>query len=141
MDETSKDLACLLLKQAEVLESLLAQEERKTNILLKGLPEELNDILNAQQPLFMQSSNLEKQRDSLQKKLKLDKSAMRRILEQAETDDEKRLTEAFTLLKETVEKLKKVSDLNGRILQARIETKKNLMRIFGTGNEKVTYSK
>ena len=141
MEETSKDLASLLFKQSKVQESLLAQEKRKTNILLKGSPEELNDILNAQQPFFMLSSNLEKQRESLQEKLKLDKTAMRRILEQAGTEEEKQLAEAFILLKKTVEELKKASNLNGRILQARIETKKNLMRIFGTENEKVTYSK
>jgi len=141
MEETMNGLALLLLRQAGVQKSLLALEERKTRVLLKGTTEELNEVLNAQQPFLMQSSNLERQRANLQERLGLKKPEMRRILALPETDGEKRLNGAFALLKEAVSRLKKAVDLNGRILEARVDTRNNLARIFGIGNDVLTYSK
>jgi len=138
MESSKKSLATLLLRQAAVQNRLRELEERKTQILLKGSIEELNEILNAEQPFVMQSFNLERQRTDLQEKLGIEKSDMQRFLEKHE---ETELIEAFLQMKDAVIKLQKAGELNRRVLQARIDTKKNLMRLFGLNEDVLTYSK
>lgn len=141
MDISKAGLIKLLHKQAEVQARLLTLEERKSQVLIKGSVEDLNEILNAEQPLLMQSSNLEKQRAELHQKLDLEKPELRRMLDHPEDAEEQCLAEAFLILRDAVDRLKKVSELNNKVLQARIDTKKNLMRICGLSDQAPTYSK
>lgn len=141
MEQTIDVLAALLIQQAAVQDRIRALEEEKKQILLRGTVEELDKLLNAEQPHLMSSSNLERRRAELQETLGISKADMQRILKEPASEEEQYLAEAYARLKESVERLKKVGDLNGRILQSRIETKKSLLRIFGLDGDVPTYSK
>lgn len=141
MEAAKHELACLMDRQREIQDKLLELETQKKAVLVKGSVEELNELLKAEQPLLMQSSNLESQRQELQSRLKISQDEMRRIFKNPVGAEEAELVQSFRDLRDAVMTLKKASDLNGRVLKARMDTKKNLMRIFGMSEETSTYSK
>ena len=141
MDEKMDALTTLLDRLTQAMQRIAALENQKTKILLKGSVEELGALLNAQQPLIMQSYNLERRRAELQRTMGMEKDDMVRIAENPAPGEETRLADAFCRLRSAVVELKRLGGLNGRILHARIDTKKNLLRIFGVCEELPTYSK
>lgn len=134
-------LARLLDSMTAIEEKLIVLEERKKQAVIKAPAEELNAVLNAQQPLIMQFSALENKRQALQDALGIGKKEIYELLGQARTDEDYILSSAFLRLRDAAMRLKKLSDLNGRVLKARLDTKKSLLHILGIEEEPATYSR
>jgi len=141
MEEQASALTVLLCKLTLNLQRITALEDRKTEVLLKGSAEELGALLNAQQPLIMQSYNLERKRTMLQKSMGMEKDDMLRITENPAPGDETRLADAYRELKKAIRELHRLGNLNGQVLRARIDTKKNLLRILGADTTLPTYTR
>ncbi|HWQ50697.1 MAG TPA: hypothetical protein VN369_02740, partial [Terriglobales bacterium] len=69
------------------------------------------------------------------------KEDMARIARYPAPGDETELAQAYLALKDAVKELRRLGDLNGRVLQARIDTKNHLLKILGAGVEPTTYAR
>jgi len=135
------ELARLLDGMTAVEEKLIALEERKSKTVIRAPAEELSALLSAQQPLLMQFAALENKRQALQDALGIGKEELFNILGQADTEEDYILSSAFLRLRDTSMRLKKLNDLNGRVVRAKLETKKNLLYILGIEEEQPTYTR
>ncbi|MPM77269.1 hypothetical protein SDC9_124270 [bioreactor metagenome] len=141
MEEQTSALTALLCKLTLNLQRIAALEDIKTKVLIKGSAEELGALLNAQQPLIMQSYNLERQRTKLQESMGMEKDEMLRITENPAPGDETRLADSYRELKKAIKELHRLGTHNGQVLRTRIDTKKNLLRILGADTTLPTYTR
>lgn len=129
----------LLEKQISVQKSLLKLENKKTDVLVEGNAAELDDIIKQEQPLIMQSSNVEKQRMELQKIMGIEHDSLRQIAERYKGENEE-LYEKYTDLSELVKLLKKTCEKNKRLLNSRLSVINHLLSDAGmVTQENVTY--
>lgn len=139
--EGLQNLHALLSRQLETQKKLLELEESKTLVLKKGTPEQLDEIINKEQPLIMLAQSLEKRRETLQRKLGLEKRGLKQIVGECDLCDKTDMKDVCLQLEETISKLKKINNLNSRLIQSRIETNKGMLKIFGMDDGALTYSK
>ena len=132
-----EELSVILDKQLKIHEELLKLEKEKTKILQKGDIKALDELLNKQQPLIMNSSNLEKNRIKLQEKMGIDLT-LKQIIEKF--SEAKILNSSFVKMKKVIAQLKKVSVLNNKILNSRIEMLNSVLGSVGVTQQNVIYS-
>jgi hypothetical protein len=132
-------LDTILNKQMEVHKKLFELETLKTQILLKGTTEQLDDLLNLEQSCIMNSSNLEKRRQNLQSQMGMSELTLKQII--VNNPEAKFLEQNSNLLTDLLNKLKKVSNINNKILNSRLEMLNFVLTNTGVTNEQVrTYS-
>lgn len=133
-------LAEILNKQLDVQKQLLTLENKKTDVLLNGSVEDLDNLLNEQQPLILSTTNLEKQRTTVQKEMKLEGKTLRQII--SENSDAQGLNENFSEMSALLTELKRTSIKNNKILQSRLEFIGILLNQAGVPTDQsLTYTK
>ncbi len=135
------ELSALLKKHNENHKKLLALENQKTGVLLKGDINELNGLMNAQMPLMMDCANTEKQREKLQKEMGLEDATLAEITEKYASCDEFSLGSLLEELSQTVNELKKINGLNMAILDTRLKTIRYMGAAMGIIPQTVTYQR
>lgn len=118
--EGLKRLSYLLDRQLEIQNKLLELENEKTTVLLKGDIEQLDNIVNLEQPLIMSSNNFEKQRECLQSKMDLEDVTLREIISKHPSFDNNLLETQYTQLKNIIAEIKKINSTNQKILNSRL---------------------
>lgn len=118
--EGLKRLSYLLDRQLEIQNKLLELENEKTTVLLKGDIEQLDNIVNLEQPLIMNSNNFEKQRECLQSKLDLEGVTLREIISKHPSFDNNLLETQYIQLKNIIAEIKKINSTNQKILNSRL---------------------
>jgi flagellar biosynthesis/type III secretory pathway chaperone len=134
---------CLLLdKQIALQKKLFDLENQKSEILIKGKIDQLDNLVNLEQPFIMSTSNIEKQRDSLQRKMGLEGVTLRQIVKEYSNSADNALENKFNELTDIVLNLKKVNRTNQKILNSRLEVVEFVLFEIGyKSNEVVTYKK
>lgn len=118
--EGLKRLSYLLDRQLEIQNKLLELENEKTTVLLKGDIEQLDNIVNLEQPLIMSSNNFEKQRECLQSKMDLEDITLREIISKHPSFDNNLLETQYIQLKNIIVEIKKINSTNQKILNSRL---------------------
>ena len=118
--EGLKRLSYLLDRQLEIQNKLLELENEKTTVLLKGDIEQLDNIVNLEQPLIMNSNNFEKQRECLQSKMDLEDVTLREIISKHPSFNNNLLETQYTQLKNIIAEIKKINSTNQKILNSRL---------------------
>ena len=140
MDELA--LLCgLLEKQYAVQQKLLELENNKTLILAKGDDSKLDQFIKQEQPLIMETDNLEKQREALLKKMGMQEFTLKETIERAESPLKSELGDIFRRLSGVVDQLRNVNQLNMKLLNLRLQTVKSINAQLGVQEESVTYKK
>ena len=140
MDELA--LLCgLLEKQYAVQQKLLELENNKTLILAKGDDSKLDQFIKQEQPLIMETDNLEKQREALLKKMGMQEYTLKETIELAESPLKSELGDIFRRLSGVVDQLRNVNQLNMKLLNLRLQTVKSINAQLGVQEESVTYKK
>lgn len=140
MDELA--LLCgLLEKQYAVQKRLLELENSKTLILAKGDDSKLDQFIKQEQPLIMETDNLEKQREALLKKIGMQNLTLKETIDRAESPIKSELSDIFRRLSDVVDQLKNVNQLNMKLLNLRLQTVKSINAQLGVQEETVTYKK
>lgn len=138
-DKEFAELSVLLLKQLEIQKKMLVLEERKKIVLVEGDINELDEILKQQTPLIFSCTSLEKQRKQLMTKMDLGEVPFREIMEQHAPNYDDTLLNKFEDLVKVLCQLKKVNDLNNKILQSRSLRNKQFLSILGMQEASLTY--
>src|SRR5659263_758723 len=118
--EGLKRLSYLLDRQLEIQNKLLELENEKTTVLLKGDIEQLDNIVNLEQPLIMNSNNFERQRECLQSKIDLEDVTLREIISKHPSFNNNLLETQYTQLKNIIAEIKKINSTNQKILNSRL---------------------
>lgn len=118
--EGLKRLSDLLDRQLEIQNKLLELENEKTTVLLKGDIEQLDNIVNLEQPLIMNSNNFERQRECLQSKMDLEDVTLREIISKHPNFNNNLLETQYTQLKNIIAEIKKINSTNQKILNSRL---------------------
>ena len=118
--EGLKRLSYLLDRQLEIQNKLLELENEKTTVLLKGDIEQLDNIVNLEQPLIMNSNNFERQRECLQSKMDLEDITLREIISKHPSFNNNLLETQYTQLKNIIAEIKKINSTNQKILNSRL---------------------
>lgn len=118
--EGLKRLSYLLDRQLEIQNKLLELENEKTTVLLKGDIEQLDNIVNLEQPLIMNSNNFERQRECLQSKMDLEDVTLREIISKHPSFNNNLLETQYTQLKNIIAEIKKINSTNQKILNSRL---------------------
>lgn len=135
------ELAALLRQQLAVQNSLLLLEQEKTGTLLKGEAERLGDMMNAEQALMMNATNLQNRIFQLQSDAGCGDVSLRHIVEQYAPNDEEGLATLFRELSEVVANLKKTTNLNTKLLHTRLSTMRYMSHVLGLDEAEGPYHK
>jgi FlgN protein. len=140
MDELA--LLCgLLEKQYAVQKKLLELENDKTLILAKGEDSKLDQFIKQEQPLMMETNNLEKQRETLLKKMGMESLTLKETIERTQSPLKSELNDIFRKLSDVLDQLKNVNQFNMKLLNLRLQTVKNINAQLGVQDESVTYKR
>ena len=120
-------LSSLLSHQVEIYTQLLRLENEKTFILLEGKAQELDKYLIEEQPLIMQSTNLEHERLALQKKMGIEAFTLKQIINEFAANNEFDLTKHYDELAGLLKKIETANNLNTRLINSRLKTRQILL--------------
>jgi len=134
-------LSSLLSNQMEIYTQLLGLENEKTLIILEGKAQELDKYLIEEQPLIMQSSNLEHERLALQKKMGIETFTLKQIINEFAANNEFDLTKQNDELSELLKKIEIANNLNTRLINSRLKTRQILLCGNDADYNQITYSK
>jgi len=134
-------LTGIIRNQDAVQKKLIKLEKEKTQILLKGTPDDLDSVLNSEQALLMQSESFERQRTALQKSMGTAGWRLKEILEHCSQEEKYSLEPVYLQLKQSLHLLRKANELNRRVIAARLESKEQMLKLMGIGREAVTYTR
>jgi len=132
------ELRTLLVSLKKTLEKLLEVENRKTGILEKGNPSDLDALLNEEQAILMECSSAEKQRMRICEKLNV--SSVSEILEKIPEAGSK-INDIHSEMLEMVKAIKKVNSLNMKLLDTRLKIVKFMTSKLGVATDEVKYDK
>lgn len=140
LNKSDVENLCLLLnKQITIQQQLLDLENQKTQILLNGTVEDLDRLVNLEQPYMMGSANIEKQRELLQRKMGYECVTLRQIVQENKSTD-LHLEDKFNTLSDIILRLKKAIRMNQKILNSRLEVVDFVLVTIGyQKSELVTY--
>jgi len=134
-------LSSLLSQQVDIYTHLLGLENEKTNILLEGKAWELDRFLLQEQPLIMQSTNLEHERLALQKKMGIEDFTLKQIINEYAANNEFELTGYYNELTGLLKKIEISNNLNTRLINSRLNTRQLLLWGNDANHTQITYSK
>jgi len=140
-DKDLQKLATLLAKQLDVQNKFLDLEKRKTKVLVDGNIEKLDEILRQEQPLILTSGSLEKQREALLAEAGLLDMTLRQIMENYDPENKYLLKSKFDNLVDVLSQLKKVNNMNAKILNSRLSVIGQCLSLIGLRQENLTYNK
>lgn len=134
-------LSNILGNQVILHKKLLDLENQKTIILLDGNIEELDNLVNLEQPLIMSIANIEKKRDLLQKKMDIEGATLKQIVNEYKSNDNK-LENKFVELTDIIINLKRVNITNQKILSSRLDVVEFVLFEIGLkSSEDITYKR
>lgn len=137
-----ENLSLLIAKQAEVQNKLLELEKSKTDALVKGDIERLDEIMKLEQPHMMNSANIEKNREAVQKELGIAELSLSQIVKKYDSQNIFLLKTRYDDLFTAVSELKKVNHRNIQILNSRINMVSEYVALLGLKEKlAVTYEK
>lgn len=132
-------LTKLLEEQLKIYTKLLELESSKTDVLLKGELEALDNIVTEQQPYIMSSANCEKRREKLLDEAGLGGYTLRQIID--EFPEAKPLESVFNQLSDVVIKLRKATDKNKTIINTKLRVVNYILSKSGASEDRmITYS-
>ncbi|MGI5891280.1 MAG: flagellar protein FlgN [Bacillota bacterium] len=134
-------LSLLLDKTLESQQKLLELEIRKTDILIRGSAQELDEILILEQPLIMNTARMEQRREALQKEMGLEGVTLREITENYDPENIYGFKGHFQTLSKVLQRLKKTNQLNMGILNSQLSLLNQIMIISGLKKSSLTYKK
>jgi hypothetical protein len=122
MENNFITLVNILKDQCKTQYDLFDAEQKKTDILVKGDVEKLNELMITEQALLMSSNNLEKQREAVCSKMGIEHFSLRELAKEYDSDNSKGLHTILKDLTEVMFNLKKTGALNAKLLNARLQT-------------------
>lgn len=137
----------VLKDQCKTQYELLEIEQQKTDILLKGDVEKLNELMNTEQALIMNSNNLEKQRETVCRAMGIENFSLREYAEEHDADNLAGLKTILINLTDVMFSLKKTGAINTKLLNSRLQTvqymcgKINDLTGAGINEASLTYKK
>lgn len=134
-------LALLLNKQSDVQSKLLELEKNKTKVLVEGNIDRLDDLLRQEQPLVLTSVSLEKQREELLAKTGNLDLTLRQIVEKYDPENKYLLRNKFEDLADILQQLKKINNMNTKILNSRLSVIGQCLSLLGLRQDNLTYNK
>lgn len=140
-DEGLRDLSYLLSLQLELQHELLVLEKEKTDILVKGDINSLDDFIRQEQSLVLKSVGLEKKREKLLTETGFLDYSLREIIEKYDTNDSYQLKTLFQRLISTIGQLQKTNDKNNQIVLSRLSILGQCLSLIGLREETLTYKK
>lgn len=132
------ELQGLLFSMKDSLDKLLIVEKEKTAILEKGSVEELNNLMNTEQALIMESSTAEKQRVNLCNNVNV--QSISELIEKF-PETMPTLNPLYLDMVEIINSIKKVSVLNMKLIDTRLNITKFMTTQLGIDSENTTYRK
>jgi len=114
-------LVALLGRQLEILLELIGIESQKSQAIIQGNVTELDRLVNMEQSLVMKSANLEDQRQHLLIDLGLGDMSISQVIRECPGDESSGLEAVYHHLLNALLQLRKISDLNQKLLRNRLE--------------------
>ncbi|MDF2685023.1 MAG: FlgN family protein [Clostridia bacterium] len=122
MENNITTLTNILKDQYKTQYDLLEIEQKKTDVLIKGDVEILNDLMNTEQALLMNGNNLEKQREAVCLAMGIERFSLREIVNEYDQDNSKGLKTLLIEFTDIMFNLKKTGAINTKLLNARLQT-------------------
>ncbi len=138
-DNEFRELALLLSKQLEVQKKQLTLETGKTQILVSGELEKLDEVLKQQASLVLSCDGLESRRKQLLAEMELDGLTMRQVLTQSAPQQQNNLENIISELSQVLLQLKKVNARNKKILHCRLSCINQCLSFIGLKDNPLTY--
>lgn len=134
-------LALLLNKQLDIQNRFLELEKDKTKVLVEGDMGKLDDLLREEQPLVLTSVSLEKQREELLAETGSAGLTLRQIVEKYDPQNKYLLRKQFEELADVLQQLKKINNMNTKILHSRLSVIGQCLSLLGLRQDNPTYNK
>lgn len=129
------ELKMLLERLYDIFEKLKEVESEKTRILTNGTTVELIELMNTEQALFMESRNIEKKRIALCRQTEY--KTLNELIESRE-DYRDILYPIYIKLSNVVNEVKKINNLNMKLIETRLATMRLLLEKIGVlGQNKI----
>lgn len=140
-NENMNKLSHLISQHLELQTELLELEKNKTEILIKGDIEQLNQVMVKEQSYISKSDCLEKQCQELLADAGLSGLSFREISEQNDPDSKYLFSRSLTALADVLHQLKKTNDFNNKIILSRISVLEQCLSMLGLREDSLTYKK
>jgi len=125
-----QELAQALEKEKALLASIEECSRQKTDVLVKGDVQSLNELISREQPLVLQFQTAELQRLEIMKKYRIGHMTLRDVAADANLAYKEVFISELAALTDITDKLKKRNDLNNELTRSRIEFYGKLRALF-----------
>lgn len=139
--DNMSELSHLIAQQLELQTELLELEKGKTEILIKGDIEQLNQVMVKEQAFISKSACLEKQCKELLADAGLIGLSFREISKKNDPDSKYLFSRSLDALENVLQQLKKTNDFNNKIILSKISVLGHCLSMLGLHEDSLTYKK
>jgi flagellar biosynthesis/type III secretory pathway chaperone len=130
--KNTQPLLKVLKKQLEVCLKFLTIQKQKTDALIAGDIRQIDMLVRDEQSYIMKIESLEKQRDALLEQEKLSGLKVSDIITNHIEEDKEHFTDVSDKLLYVLLDLRKVNDLNQKLLRQRLSVIEHIVKISDT---------
>ena len=134
-------LSLLITDQLNLQNELLILEEIKKQVLISGDIEKLEDILKKEQTFLLKGETDKNKYQNLLKDLGLYGLSLQQIVTEYDPQNIYQLKSKFDSLEIVVSKLKKINNINNKIVKSRLTVIEQCLSYIGLKENALTYDK
>ncbi|NMA96040.1 MAG: flagellar protein FlgN [Clostridiales bacterium] len=121
MQQTIKNIAHILERELKIYRELLGISKNITDVILNGEIKKLDELLKLQQTIIMTLGKLENDRLKAMDGLWKEDLVMTEIIERAQEDIAKKLTQLLDDLLEVIDEQNRVNEINEKLIRTELE--------------------